>query len=126
MFDLNESANLTKGELLLVIARVYARCEKVHTSIVDGEGPEVSDEWLEGYNAAQLEMVGAVAFATGEGELLTEEHHFHIWDAIEVASAERSLEEDRAAYAHELSSERQVEHAAWQDLFAKLRELKIK
>ena len=103
MFDLNETVNLTKGELLLVVARVYARCEKLHKSIVDGEGPEVSDEWLEGYNAAQLEMVGAVPFATGEGDLLTEEHHYHIWDAIEVASAERSLEEDRAAYAHELA-----------------------
>ena len=47
MFDLNETVNLTKGELLLVVARVYARCEKLHKSIVDGEGPEVSDESLE-------------------------------------------------------------------------------
>ena len=109
MFDLNETVNLTKGELLLVIARVYARCEKLHKSIVDGEGPEVSDEWLEGYDAAQLEMVSAVAFATGESELRTEEHHYHIWDAIEVASAERSFEEDRAAYAHELSRDHDAE-----------------
>ena len=109
MFDLNETGNLTKGELLLVVARVDARCAQLHKSIVDGEGPEVSDEWLEGYNAAQLEMVGAVPFATGEGDLLTEEHHYHIWDAIEVASAERSLEEDRAAYAHDLARDHDAE-----------------
>jgi len=135
VFDPNEDANLTKGELLLVLARVYSHCEQRYSNLtlIDCE-EDVSDDYIDGYDSATDQFVEAVSWACGEED--TEGHCEAFFQAVDVANAgfyavdagnpARTLKKDREEYAYELSDERQAEHAAWHDLFAKWRELENK